>query len=59
MLKELLAVISSFGDLMFWLLFLIAVWKYDVLRKLPGWLSVLIVIAIGLSGIAGLLAKYL
>lgn len=59
MLKELLPVISSFGDLMFWFLFLIAVCKYDVLRKLPGWLSVPMVLAICMGSVAGLLLHYL
>lgn len=51
--------ISDVFELVFWVLFLVAIWKYNVLSKLPGWLSIAIVSAMGASGIAGLLSHHL
>lgn len=56
MYADLFETISSFGDLMFWILFLVAISKYNVLSKLPTWLAWLLIAAMGVSGIAGLLS---
>lgn len=50
--------LEALGDLVFWVFFAVAIWKYNVLSYLPGWLSVVLVAAMGTSGIAGILSNW-
>lgn len=48
--------ISNFFDIVFWLLMIAAIWKYNVFGKLPLWLHICLIAAMGVSGISGIIA---
>lgn len=51
--------ISKLADLIFWLFLFVAIWKYDVFGRLPAGLQITLYTAVGISGIAGLLSRWL
>lgn len=54
----LLKAIESFGDLVFWLMMIPAILKYNIFGRLPWWLSVPMLFGAGVSGVAGVAVYY-
>ncbi|ATE85616.1 hypothetical protein PF617_gp31 [Salmonella phage St162] len=50
--------LEALGNLVFWVFFVFAVWKYDVFDKLPYWLQIVIYGSLGVSGLSGLIYRW-
>ncbi|UNY50546.1 hypothetical protein [Salmonella phage PhiSTP2] len=52
-----MGLLESLGNLVFWVFLVVAIWRYNILSYLPEWLVVVLVTAMGVSGIAGILSN--
>lgn len=50
--------LEALSNLVFWVFFVFAICKYNLLSYLPGWLVIALVTAMGSSGIAGILSNW-